>query len=161
MNANRLFFTTVALFAGVFLARMTASGSALVQSASQDKPTQAFYRLCSDCHDADRIVANRRSRAGWEEVLAKMVDKGAVGSDQDFELVLYYLLSHYGQVNVNRSPAEEIQVVLGLSQKDVDAISAYRKANGDIKDFESLLKVPGIDADKLDKLKDNREAILF
>jgi competence protein ComEA len=161
MNINRLFFTAVAVFATVFLTRMSASGSSPIQSSSQDKPTQAFFRLCSDCHDADRIVSNRRTRAGWEEVLAKMVDKGATGSDQDFELVLYYLLSHYGQVNVNKSPAEEIQVVLGLTQKDVDAIAAYRKANGDIKDFDALLKVPGIDADKIDKLKDNREAILF
>jgi hypothetical protein len=161
MNVNRLFVTMLAVFAGVFFARMTATASSPVQSASQDKPTQAFFRLCSDCHDADRVVASRRTRAGWEEVLAKMVDKGAVGSDQDFELVLYYLLSHYGQVNVNRSPAEEIEVVLGLSQKEVDAIAAYRKANGDIKDFDSLLKVPGLEADKIDKLKDNREAILF
>jgi competence protein ComEA len=159
IKVNRILPASCAIFATVFLARMTAGAApASPSSQSQDRPTQAFYRLCSDCHDADRIVSNRRSRAGWEEVLDKMVGKGAVGSDQDFELVLYYLLSHYGMVNVNRSPAEEIAVVLGLEAKGSEAIVTYRKTNGEIKDFDALLKVPGVDAEKL---KQNREAILF
>ncbi len=160
MNVNRLLLAVAVVLVGVILAKLPAAASALDPSLfqAQDKPTQTFFRLCSDCHDAERVIASRRSRAGWEEVLDKMVSKGAVGSDQDFELVLYYLLSHYGQVNVNKSPAEEIGVVLGLTPKDVDAIAQYRKANGDIKDFDSLLKVPGLDPEKL---KQNREAILF
>ena len=157
---SRILLAVGAVFLGLFLTRMTASASAQGQSSSQpqDKSTQAFYRICSDCHDADRIVSNRRSRAAWEEVLDKMVGKGAVGSDQDFELVLYYLLSHYGMVNVNRSPAEEIAIVLGLPAKDGEAIVSYRKASGEIKDFETLVKVPGID---VEKLKQHREAILY
>ena len=152
--------TVCAVFVALLVARMTASAPPADQGSSQaqDRPTQAFYRLCSDCHDADRIVGNRRTRTGWEEVLDKMISKGAVGSDQDFELVLYYLLSHYGTVNVNRSPAEEIAVVLGLPAKDGEAIVVYRKANGEIKDFETLSKVPGID---VERLKQNREAIQF
>jgi competence ComEA-like helix-hairpin-helix protein len=61
-------------------------------------------------------------------------------------------------VNVNRAVAQDIAVVLGLSEKDADAVVAYRKANGDFADFDALCKVPGIDSEKL---KQAREAASF
>ena len=48
--------------------------------------------------------------------------------------------------------------MLGIAQKDADAIAEYRKANGEFKDFDSLAKVPGIDLEKLNK---GRDAISF
>ncbi len=48
--------------------------------------------------------------------------------------------------------------MLGISDKDAEAIVEYRKANGEIKDFDALSKVPGID---LEKLKQGRDAITF
>ena len=121
---------------------------------STDKPTQAFRKICSDCHEPDRIVATRRSKSGWEEVVDKMVTKGAIGTDNEFDLVMQYLLVHYGTVNVNRAPAEEIVVVLSISQKDADAIVSYRKANGNFQDFDGLAKVPGIDTKPLALARD-------
>ena len=44
--------------------------------------------------------------------------------------------------------------VLAITQKDADTIAEYRKANGEIKDFDTLVKVPGIDLDKLNKARD-------
>ena len=124
----------------------------------QNPPEDAFFKVCSDCHDPDRIRETRRTRSGWEDVIYQMIDKGAVGTDADFNLVLQYLLSHYGMVNVNQAATEEIALVTGLSSKDADAVVAYRKANGDFKNFDALVKVPGIDAQKLEAV---RAAILF
>jgi competence protein ComEA len=123
-----------------------------------DKPTQAFYKVCSDCHEPERIMETKRTRSGWEEIIDKMVEKGASGTDQDFDLVLQFLLGHYGMVNVNQSSPEDIALVIGLSAKDADAIAAYRRDNGNFKNYDALVKVPGID---VKKVEDHKDVILF
>ncbi len=119
-----------------------------------DAPAAAFRRVCSNCHDADRILATRRTRTQWEEVIEKMIDRGAEGTSDDFTTAEEYLLRVSGRVNVNRAATKDMVLVLGITQKDADAIAEYRKANGEIKDFDSLAKIPGIDLEKLNKARD-------
>lgn len=125
---------------------------------AQDPAEDAFWKVCSDCHDPDRIRETRRTRGGWEDVIYQMIDKGAIGTNNDFELVLQYLVGHFGMVNVNQAEAAEIALVTGLSSKEADTVVAYRKENGNFKNFEALVKVPGIDVQKLEL---HRPAILF
>jgi competence ComEA-like helix-hairpin-helix protein len=115
-------------------------------------------RVCSSCHDAQRILATRRTRTQWEEVIGKMIDRGAVGTDEDFTAAEDYLLKISGRVNVNRASAVDISKVLGVPEKQATAIVEYRKANGDFADFDALCKVPGLD---VDKLKTEQDAISF
>jgi competence ComEA-like helix-hairpin-helix protein len=134
---------------------------AVIAAQAQDQddaPAAAFRRVCSSCHDAERILATRRTRTQWEEVIEKMIDRGAEGTSDDFTTAEEYLLRVSGRVNVNRAASKDMVVVLGLTQKDADAIAEYRKANGEFKDFDALCKVPGID---LEKLKQGRDAISF
>jgi competence protein ComEA len=119
-----------------------------------DAPAAAFRRVCSNCHDADRILSTRRTRTQWEEVIEKMIDRGAEGTSDDFTTAEEYLLRVSGRVNVNRATTKDMVTVLAITQKDADAIAEYRKANGEIKDFDTLVKVPGIDLDKLNKARD-------
>jgi competence ComEA-like helix-hairpin-helix protein len=123
-----------------------------------DAPAAAFRRVCSNCHDAERILATRRTRTQWEEVIEKMIDRGAEGTSDDFTTAEEYLMRVSGRVNVNRASSKDMVTVLSITQKDADAIAEYRKANGEFKDFDSLAKVPGIDLDKLNK---GRDAISF
>lgn len=123
-----------------------------------DAPASAFRRVCSSCHDAERILSTRRTRTQWEEVIEKMIDRGAEGTSDDFTTAEEYLLRVSGRVNVNRAASKDMVIVLGITQKDADAIAEYRKANGEFKDFDALCKVPGID---LEKLKQGRDAISF
>lgn len=123
-----------------------------------DAPASAFRRVCSSCHDADRILSTRRTRTQWEEVIEKMIDRGAEGTSDDFTTAEEYLLRVSGRVNVNRAASKDMVIVLGITQKDADAIAEYRKANGEFTDFDALSKVPGID---LEKLKQGRDAISF
>jgi competence ComEA-like helix-hairpin-helix protein len=127
-------------------------------SGQDDRATKAFNKVCSDCHEPDRIVESHRTRGGWEEILEKMIEKGATGTDQDFDLVLQYLLSHYGMVNMNQAPPEDIALIVGLTSKEADAIVAYRRANGNFKNFDGLAKVEGVDQKKL---ADHKDYILF
>ena len=119
-----------------------------------DAPAAAFRRVCSNCHDADRILSTRRTRTQWEEVIEKMIDRGAEGTSDDFTTAEEYLLRVSGRVNVNRATTKDMVTVLAITQKDADAIAEYRKANGEIKDFDALAKVPGIDLEKLNKARD-------
>ena len=152
--------------AAVWLLSTLAAAAPIPQAAPPQAPARPpedpaaglFMRLCNECHDAVPIVSKRRTRADWEDVINKMVEKGLDAGGKDLETVFAYLNRTYGKVYVNTAPADELVAVLTLSQKDADAIVAFRKANGPIADFEALKKVPGID---LKKLEEHADAVAF
>jgi competence protein ComEA len=122
--------------------------------ATADANYPVFLRVCGDCHDASRVTATRRTKVDWEDVINTMASKGAAGSDEDFEAVLQYVLRYYGKVNVNRCVPAELVAVLQVTQKDAEAIIAYRKDKGDFANFDALSKVPGVDVKVLEAHKD-------
>lgn len=124
-----------------------------------DDPAQPlFARMCSQCHDSARIVEKRRTRADWEGVLTTMIEKGATGSEQEFETVFDFLVRHYGKAYVNSAKADELVQAIGLTRHDADAIVAYRASHGAFADFEAVEKVPEIDAAALAA---HRDAVAF
>jgi competence ComEA-like helix-hairpin-helix protein len=123
-------------------------------SATDDPAAGLFVQMCVKCHDAARITAMRRTGTEWEEVIKKMIEKGAAGTEKDFENVYGYLLRNFGKLYINVATADEIAMIVGLSEKDTQGIVAYREANGPFADFEAVKKVPGIDLKKLDEHKD-------
>ncbi len=127
-------------------------------AAQKDTLADAYLRLCRNCHEAARLQLDRRTRLGWQDIIDQMLEKGATGSDEDFGLVLQYLLRDYGKVNVNLAPAADLALVLGLSTKEADAVVAHREKNGRFKDFDALLKVAGVD---LKPLEAHRAAVVF
>jgi competence protein ComEA len=170
---NRSFVALSGVLAGVLAATIVASASqsgappasapapqpgSAATSQSDERNTATFTRVCSTCHDAARILSNRRTKDQWSEVIDKMVERGAQGTDDDFNEIIDYLVAHYGRINVNRGTAKDLATVLKLSDKDAEAIVAFRTANGPFADFDGLAKVPGLD---MDTLKQNRDAISF
>ncbi len=135
-----------------------AAPGAAPAAPADDKNAAVYTRVCSLCHDALRILSNRRTRDQWGEVIDKMVERGAQGSDDDFNAVLEYLVGHYGRINVNRGAVKDLETVLKVSDAEAEAIVSYRKDHGPIPDFETLSKVPGLDAQKLSQ---NRDAISY
>ena len=133
-------------------------GSAAAAPPADDKNLPTFTRVCSTCHDAQRILSNRRTKDQWGEVIDKMVERGAQGTDDDFAEIMDYLIEHYGRINVNRGAAKDLATVLKVSDKDAEAIVAFRTSNGPFADYDALAKVPGID---LDTLTQNRDATSF
>jgi competence protein ComEA len=149
----------MAAAASLVLVGLTAVASAArAQDPADDQSAGAFQRVCSSCHDSQRILATRRTRTQWEEVIGKMIDRGAMGTDEDFTAAEEYLLKVSGRVNVNRAAAADMAKVLALTDKQATAIVDYRKANGDFADLDALCKVPGLDAEKL---KAQQDAISF
>jgi competence protein ComEA len=150
-----------AIAAGSAMLGLVATVTAGAQQPAgdnNDKSAALYMRLCSTCHDSARVLASRRTRTQWEEVIQKMIERGAQGTEDEFAAVQEYLLRVSGKVNVNRALANDIALATGIPAKDADALVAYRKANGDFADFDALCKVPGID---IEKLKQAREAVSF
>ncbi len=133
---------------------LSAGGAAAQEpGAPVDKRHAVFLKVCSTCHAMDAIDV-RRTRSQWEDVLYKMIDLGAKGSDREFGTILEYLASEYGRVNVNRSPASELSAVLGLTKQQAGAVVEHRREHGKFEDFDALAQVPGLDAGKLENLQD-------
>jgi competence ComEA-like helix-hairpin-helix protein len=139
-------------------AHAAQTASAATATPDPDPAAQTFQRICSNCHTPERILASRRTRVGWEEVLDLMATKGARATDDEWGQIEDYVLRHYGRVNVNRAPADEMALILGVSDEQAASIVGYRKAQGTFVDFDSLVKVPGLDGAKLDQ---ERDAITF
>jgi competence protein ComEA len=134
----------------------TASFAAVRGNTQESPKTETaraeavVMRVCGNCHEWERIGDSRRTRTQWEDLIADMIGRGASGSDDDYDAILSYALRGYGLVYINKAPASEIAIVLGLVPEEADAIVAYRTANGRIPDFESLKKIPDVDQKKLD-----------
>lgn len=114
--------------------------------------------MCVRCHASDRVVQGRRYRSQWEELLNQMVARGATGSDEDFEIILEYLVREFGRVSINTAAAEEISQVLHLEESVAEAIVQYRAKHGKFADFEALSAVPGV---PIEELRKRRDAIVF
>jgi cytochrome c1 len=57
---------------------------------------QLVRNQCLSCHEADLIVQQRLSKAGWTRELDKMIRWGAVVNEADREPMIEYLTRHFG-----------------------------------------------------------------
>ena len=125
------------------------------KSPEDVKAEETFVRNCVKCHTADRVVGARRTRTQWEEVMTQMqTARGAIIPDEDWDVVQNYLVKHYGRVNVNRAAGNDLVEVLAVTAETAENIVKYRKEHGDFVDFDAFAKVPGLDLEKLEKLRD-------
>jgi competence protein ComEA len=86
-----------------------------------------------------------------------MVDQGAQASTQEQAVILDYLLHNFGpdsKVRINTAPFSEIRSVLSFTNEETKAIIAYREQHGDFKELRDLLKVPGLDTQRVEAKKD-------
>jgi len=117
--------------------------------------------VCLSCHGTGNIRKRRLTKEGWAEKVADMVDRGAEATESQQATVADYLAQNFGQnskLRINTAPFEELRSVLGLSVEESKAVLSYRKDNGDFKSWEDLVKVPGLDAKKIETKK---ESIVF
>ena len=152
--------TCLWLASTAFSAGVAPLGERPRQAASDgdDAGAALLARMCSRCHDSARIVETRRTRSDWQDMLLRMIEKGAEGDDKDFETLFAYLCSTYGRIYINQAGAAEIVAVLGVPSDDADAITKYRASKGNFADFDALVKVPNVNRSTLEK---HREALVF
>ncbi len=117
----------------------------------------AFVKTCSECHGFDSIRKQRLSRDDWSEKIDDMVDRGATATNAEFAAILDYLTRNFGKdskIWMNTAPFGELKAVLKLTNPETDAIIAYRQKNGRFQQWSDVLKVPGVDAKKIEAAKD-------
>ena len=78
-----------------------------------------------------------------------MVSLDAGGLAQ-IEAVMYVLMQTLTRININTAPADQLPLVLDISDATVQAVVKYRARHGNFKTLDDLKKVPGIDAAKLE-----------
>jgi competence protein ComEA len=150
--------------AGVFVAlfALAAAHVGVAQTQLPDGPgKEVTMRLCGTCHPADRAASVRLTRAGWQDVIGKMVRLGAKGSDEDLETALTYLSTNFkGEarkpLNLNTATSVDLESIVALLRKESAAWIDYRTKQGPCKTLDDLKKVPGLDfkkiADRRDRL---------
>lgn len=127
----------------------------LIASLAQDLPDgpgkEIVLKLCQDCHDLGVVTMDNRTREGWQKTLEKMAERGAEGTDEQFETIIAYLTKNFGRINVNKASAEEMGVL--FSPAEAAAIVEYREKNGDFRDWKELAKV--VDAARVEARKNH------
>ena len=113
------------------------------------KGKETVERLCSECHEITAVTATRYTQTGWRRTVDDMISRGAEGSADEMDEVVAYLTKYFGKINVNTASQAQLQSVLGLPEKEAQAIIAYREHNGNIRNLDQLKSVPGVNAEKL------------
>jgi len=109
-------------------------------------------RVCTKCHGPGNIARKRLNRDDWDDQVVDMVERGAKGTPEELAAVVDYLTANFGpdaKVNVNDAPIDELKSVLSISATEANAIAEYRQDHGKFKEWRDLLKVPGVDAKKI------------
>jgi competence protein ComEA len=128
------------------------------QDLPAGKGKELVENTCGSCHGLDVVVAQHATKDGWSSIVDYMVSRGASGTPEEIQTIVEYLAKNYpaaaAKTNVNKATSMDLQTQLELTAKDADAIVKYRTDHGNFKDFDSLAKVPGVDAAKLTAKKD-------
>jgi competence protein ComEA len=116
-----------------------------------------IVKVCTECHSPGAFRRHRKNKDDWSDTVADMVDRGAKGSDAEIAAVVDYLAANFGpdaKVNVNTAPFEELKIQLAFTVPEAQAVINYRQQNGNFKEWRDLLKVPGVNASKVEDKKD-------
>ena len=140
-----------------FLALSVAVAQA--QDLPAGKGKDLVENTCGSCHGLDVVVAQHATHDGWASIVDYMVSRGATGTPQEIATIVDYLAKNFpaaaAKTNVNKASSMDLQMQLELTATDADAIVKYRTDHGDFKDWDGLMKVPGIDTAKLTAKKDS------
>jgi cytochrome c5 len=83
----------------ILLALVIAGGLAGAAAAPQDLPEGKGVEIardrCLNCHEADLIVAQKLTRAGWVREVDKMIRWGAIVKDNEKDVLVEYFTAHF------------------------------------------------------------------
>jgi len=115
-------------------------------------------KVCTNCHDSSLMTDAPRTIDGWVDVMYLMKDFGATLTEAESKTVLDYLVTNLALVELNKAEGAHLQLVFGVDETVAKEVVAYRDKQGGFKTIDDLKKAPGLDAAKIDALK---ERLLF
>ena len=90
-NSLKVALVLLALTSAGWLGRVAASP----QDLPAGKGVEIARNRCLNCHEADLIVAQKLSRAGWVREVEKMVRWGAVVKDDEKDVLVDYFAAQF------------------------------------------------------------------
>jgi Quinohemoprotein amine dehydrogenase A, alpha subunit, haem binding len=95
MSAIRIHAVFAAIVFGI-----AAGGLAAAASPNDVLPEapgkEIVVRACTSCHQAPQIVAKRHTPEEWDELVGKMIARGAAVDDAEEDVVINYLTKYFG-----------------------------------------------------------------
>jgi glucose dehydrogenase/DNA uptake protein ComE-like DNA-binding protein/plastocyanin len=111
---------------------------------------------CSQCHSLDVLTSKRQTKEEWAETVNQMQERGAQATDDQVELIVNYLAAHFGKlIHINEAPVETLEDALAMTPQEAAALVKYRQENGNFKNLDALLKMPGVDTKKIQEQSGN------
>jgi predicted thioredoxin/glutaredoxin len=99
------------------------------------------------------VTDTPRDYDAWHDTVQKMIDRGARGTPDEFDLVMDYLFQNVTPIDVNHADEESLMAVLHTSQKVAAAI-VMRRTLRPFKDLAELeSSIQGLDRTVLDGKK--------
>lgn len=136
---------------------LLAQASAQQPATEATTPETAVVKVCSSCHGMEMVMDTPRDYDTWHDTVQKMIDRGARGTPEEFDLVMDFLFMNMTPVDVNHADADTLMGILHTDRKSADAIMA-RRAKRPFKDLADLQNsVPSLDR----KLLDSKKRMIF
>lgn len=89
-KCNHAFISIAFLFAGSVA---PARANALQLPDGPGKAT--MQKICSGCHAPEIVVGRHETKETWEQIVSNMADKGANGTDDEFDTIIDYLAKNF------------------------------------------------------------------
>lgn len=65
-----------------------------------DGPGKAtMQKVCSGCHAPEIVAGRGETKEGWEQIVGDMANKGANGTDDEFNQIIDYLAANFPKKN--------------------------------------------------------------
>ena len=68
---------------------------------AQDLPNgvgkELVMRVCTQCHDLERVVSKRKTKQEWNDLVDMMASRGAKATDEEFDTIVNYLAKYFGK----------------------------------------------------------------
>ena len=126
--------------------------SAAAEPAGQT-PQAAAVKVCSGCHTMQIVMDTPKDYDAWHDTVQAMIDRGAQGTPEEFELVMQFLFEDMTTIDVNHADQEALTTVLHTTP-DIAAAIMKRRASPPFKDLGELERaVPGLDRGLLESKK--------
>ncbi len=113
------------------------------------REARSVQAVCARCHNLQIVMDTPMSYDAWHDTVQTMVDRGASGTDEQFDDIMDYLHRTMTTINVNAADADELEIVLNLPETAAKAIIA-RRSTRKFADLADLKSVAGVDASTVD-----------
>ena len=96
VHVGRLPLAALVLLSGLAAATVSLLGQADEHPAlPPGAGRELMIRVCSQCHEPEKVADQQLDRAGWRDVVDQMASKGAQATDAEFDQIVGYLANAF------------------------------------------------------------------